>query len=99
MLILRTVDRAGNVHGFRNRRGDPAGLVGHSAGGKKVRRIRAAAAPRLIKGWLVGEWGRTAENRRARYYHITRAGQQHLARELESYHRVSRAIAAVLRPA
>ncbi len=53
----------------------------------------------LIKGWLVGEWGRTAENRRARYYHITRAGQRHLARELESYHRVSRAIAAVLRPA
>ena len=53
----------------------------------------------LIKGWLVGEWGRTVENRRARYYTITAAGQKQLANEVESYHRVAHAIGAILRPA
>ena len=53
----------------------------------------------LMKGWLVGEWGRTAENRRARYYRLTAAGRKQLERELESYRRVAGAIALILRPA
>lgn len=53
----------------------------------------------LIKGWLVGEWGRTAENRRARYYRLTAAGRRQLDAEVASYRRVSLAIDRILRPA
>jgi DNA-binding PadR family transcriptional regulator len=36
----------------------------------------------LIKGWLAAEWGKTSENRRARYYRITKDGRRQLSREL-----------------
>ena len=52
----------------------------------------------LIKGWIVGEWGRTAENRRARYYKLTPAGRRELEREIETYQRVANAIQRVLHP-
>jgi DNA-binding PadR family transcriptional regulator len=53
----------------------------------------------MVSGWISGKWGRTPENRRARYYHITAEGQRQLARKLASYRLVTGAIAAVLKPA
>ena len=53
----------------------------------------------LVKGLLAAEWGRTADNRRARYYRITAAGRRQLEREIASYRRVSQAIALILQPA
>jgi PadR family transcriptional regulator len=53
----------------------------------------------LVKAWIQGEWGRTSENRRARYYHVTAAGRRQLAREIESYKRVSAAIGRILQAA
>ena len=52
----------------------------------------------LVKGWLTGEWGRTVENRRARYYRLTHAGSKELDRQLERYERISQAIARIIRP-
>jgi PadR family transcriptional regulator PadR len=53
----------------------------------------------LAKRLLSAEWGKTADNRRARYYTITVAGRKQLEREVESYRRVSAAIARILQPA
>jgi PadR family transcriptional regulator, regulatory protein PadR len=53
----------------------------------------------LVKGWIIGEWKRTDENRRARYYRLTAAGRRELGRQLEAYQRVTGAIARVLRMA
>jgi transcriptional regulator len=53
----------------------------------------------LVKGWIAGEWSRTDENRRARYYRLTAAGRRELERQVEAYERVSSAIARVLRMA
>ena len=53
----------------------------------------------LLKGWISGEWSRTAENRRARYYRLTAAGKRQLEREIAAYQRVTRAIAYILQPA
>lgn len=50
----------------------------------------------LIKGWLKGEWGKTEENRRARYYTLTSEGRKQLSREMDRYARVSQAIVRVL---
>ena len=53
----------------------------------------------LMKGWLVGEWGKTRENRRARYYTLTSEGRKQLQNEIDRYGRVSVAIARILEPA
>jgi len=51
----------------------------------------------LVKG--VGEWGRTQDNRRARYYKLTAAGQKQLGIEVKEYLRVNRAITRIIQPA
>lgn len=53
----------------------------------------------LLKGFLTGEWGKTSENRRARYYRLTRLGRKQLDQELERYSRVSAAIHRIIQPA
>jgi len=53
----------------------------------------------LVKGYLVGEWGRTQDNRRARYYRLTTAGRKQLCVEVEEYLRVNRAITRIIQPA
>jgi PadR family transcriptional regulator PadR len=51
------------------------------------------------KGWITAEWGRSENNRRAKYYALTRAGRKQLEQEVALWRRLSRAIALVLQPA
>jgi PadR family transcriptional regulator, regulatory protein PadR len=56
------------------------------------------ALQRLEKeGLITSEWGRTENNRRARYYEITAAGRRALGEELESWRRFAMALEAVLK--
>lgn len=48
------------------------------------------------RGWLVTEWGVTENNRRARYYSLTRAGRAHLAAETTRWVRYAQIVTAVL---
>ena len=41
------------------------------------------------KGWIRGVWGRTENNREAKYYGITKAGGKALAKETERWHRLA----------
>ena len=55
------------------------------------------ALQRMIsKGWLRSEWRRTEQNRRARYYMLTAAGQKQLARERQQWERSSAAVNTIL---
>jgi len=57
------------------------------------------ALQRLIrKGWLTAEWRRSENNRRARYYSITGAGQRQLEKAMQEWERVSGAVNRVLEP-
>ena len=97
MLILKTLALRGELHGF-----EIAEQIEHrSADVLQVEEgsLYPALQRMLIKGWIAGEWGRTAENRRARYYTLTAAGRRHLEAELSAYKRVSVAIARILQPA
>jgi len=47
-------------------------------------------------GWLASSWGESENNRRAKYYRLTKAGYGHLETETEDWHRISRAIASAL---
>jgi PadR family transcriptional regulator, regulatory protein PadR len=97
MLILQTLKRASPLHGFAiaeeiQQRSEDVLQVEEGS-------LYPALQRMLVKGWIAGDWGRTQENRRARYYRLTPEGQRQLLRETERYDRVARAIARVLRPA
>ncbi|WP_047492303.1 PadR family transcriptional regulator [Terriglobus sp. TAA 43] len=49
-----------------------------------------------LKGWIRSEWQITENNRRAKYYLLTRAGKKQFAMELADWDRFSLAIASVL---
>ena len=48
-------------------------------------------------GWLTSSWGESENNRRAKYYRLTKAGQRQLKAEAEDWQRISLAIASALR--
>src|SRR3954462_14785758 len=48
-------------------------------------------------GWLKSEWGESENNRRAKYYSLTRAGRRQLETETEDWQRISVAIGSALR--
>jgi transcriptional regulator len=48
------------------------------------------------RGWVSAEWGSSENNRRARYYSLTRAGRRQLATERQDWDRLSAAVALVL---
>jgi PadR family transcriptional regulator len=97
MLILAILGRRSDLHGF-----EIANSIQESS--EDILQVEEgslypALQRMLIKGWISGEWGKTAENRRARYYQLTRAGRRQLEQELDRYQRVSAAIVRVLQPA
>jgi transcriptional regulator len=51
------------------------------------------------KGWIVAEWGKSENNRRAKFYSLTRAGRKQLEEETALWERVHRAITLVLQAA
>jgi len=51
------------------------------------------------KGWIRAEWGESENNRKAKFYSLTRAGKKQLEVELEDWERLTTAIGLVLRKA
>jgi PadR family transcriptional regulator PadR len=97
MLVLKTLARHSELHGFAI-----ADAIERAS--TEVLRVEEgslypALQRMLVKGWVAAKWGRTAENRRARYYKLTPAGRRQLDRVLQQYERVSAAIARVLETA
>jgi len=97
MLILKTLSRGGELHGF-----EVASEI--QRGSRDVLQVEEgslypALQRMLIKAWIAGEWRRTPENRRARYYRLTAAGRKQLEKEVASYQRVAHAISLILQPA
>ncbi len=48
------------------------------------------------KGWIKSEWGTSENNRKAKFYSLSRTGKKQLAAEIEQWSRLSGAIALVL---
>jgi PadR family transcriptional regulator PadR len=47
-------------------------------------------------GWISSRWGLTESNRKARFYTLTKTGQQQLEQELESWRRITLGVSLVL---
>ncbi len=93
ILILRTLETA-PLHGY----GVGKALRDRSGGVLSVE--EGALYPALHrlegKGLLEAEWGKTDTGRRAKFYHVTVTGKEHLASESERWAEYSGAVAAVL---
>jgi PadR family transcriptional regulator PadR len=97
LLILRTLARGGEMHGY-----EIAGSIQRIS--KDVLQVEEgslypALQRMLIKGWVKGEWGVTSENRRARYYKLTLAGKRQLEVETAQFERVMQAMLRVIQTA
>ena len=51
------------------------------------------------KGWIAAEWGKSENNRRAKFYSLTRAGRKQLEQQVVLWERIVRAISLVLQSA
>ena len=94
MLILRTLAREGQLHGYEI--ANSIQRVSREVLQVEEGSLYPALQRMLIKGWVTAQWGVTAENRRARYYQLTKAGLRQLEVEVTTYGRVMGAILRVL---
>jgi len=51
------------------------------------------------QGWITAEWGESENNRRAKYYSLTKSGKKYLQTERANWERLSAAIGLVLKTA
>ena len=95
ILILKTLDTMGPLHGYSLARRI------EQVSEDLLRLSQGSVYPALIRleqqGWIAAQWGESDNNRRAKYYTLTRAGRRHLACEADSWDRLSAAISAIVR--
>jgi len=94
MMILRTLNR-GPLHGYAIARH----IHDWSKGELEIEdgSLYPALNRMLHKGWVTAEWGVTENNRKARFYRLTSAGQKQLEAELSAFNKMVRAIRLVVR--
>jgi PadR family transcriptional regulator PadR len=94
LMVLKTLDAMGPLHGYGIARrleqiSDDALQVNQGT-------VYASLLRLLQKRWIVGAWGTSEHNRRAKFYTITKAGRRRLAAETENWARVSGIIGRLL---
>ena len=92
LMVLKTLDVLGPSHGYGIAR--RIEQVAEGALALNQGTIYPALLRLEQKGWIASEWGTSENNRRARFFRITRAGRKQMAREAESW---SRAVAILQR--
>jgi PadR family transcriptional regulator, regulatory protein PadR len=95
LLILRTL-LFGPQHGQGiaraiQQQSEEVLLVDHGSLYPALQRLEA-------QGWIAARWGASANNRKARFYRLTRTGRRHLTHETSQWRRLATAIARVLGP-
>ena len=96
MLILKSLTR-GVMHGY--------GIAEHirQLSDEVLHVEEGSLYPALqrlqIQGWIDSEWGHSVNNRRARYYRLTKAGRRQLGDVESSFARLVAAITRVMKPA
>ncbi|HEX6134744.1 MAG TPA: PadR family transcriptional regulator [Longimicrobiales bacterium] len=96
LMILTTLDVLGPLHGYGIAR-----RIEETSRGRLTLNY-GTLYPALVKleqeGFISAEWGQSENNRRAKYYSLTKAGRSELARETREWHETASLIAAFLTP-
>lgn len=94
LMILKTLQALGSLHGFgiaRRIEGLSEDVLTLNEGTVYTSLLRLQQ-----KQWISSEWGVSENNRRARYYSITKRGIKQLAIETENWERIAGVIGRVL---
>jgi PadR family transcriptional regulator, regulatory protein PadR len=97
LLVLRTLSTGGQMHGY-------AITERVEQVSREILRIEAGSLyPALHRmeeaGWVTSEWAPSDNNRRARFYALTKKGRRRLAEEEEHWTRLASAVGRVLKQA
>ena len=85
LMVLKTLDVMGPLHGYGIARRIEQAAQGSLALNQGT--IYPALVRLENKGWITSDWGLSENNRRARFYAITRAGRKQLVSEVDSWAR------------
>ena len=94
LMVLKTLDTLGATHGY--------GIAQriHQVSENLLQLNQGTLYPALLrleqKGWIASRWGTSENNRRARFYSLTKSGKKQLAREAEDWHRIVGVMGRVL---
>jgi PadR family transcriptional regulator PadR len=94
LMVLKTLDSMGSMHGY--------GIA------QRIQQLsenllqlnQGTLYPALLRleqrGWISSKWGTSDNNRRARFYTLTRSGRKQLQKEAEGWHRIVGVMGRVL---
>ena len=97
VMVLQTLSAMGPLHGY-----GVARRIEQVSGDEILLNqgtIYAALVRLQNRGWIRAQWGTSENNRRARFYSLTRSGRRQLAAEAEQWERTSALMARLLRGA
>ena len=94
LMVLKTLEAMGSMHGF----GIARRIEQISEDALQVNQgtIYLCLIRLLQKGWITAAWGTSENNRKAKFYSISRAGRTQLAAEAQNWARVSGVIGRLL---
>jgi PadR family transcriptional regulator PadR len=96
LIVLKTLETMGPMHGY--------GIA------RRIEQVsrellslnQGTLYPALLRlqqrGWISSEWGASENNRKAKYYSLTRAGKKQLAAEAKNWEQIAAVIARFLQP-
>jgi PadR family transcriptional regulator PadR len=94
LMVLKTLDTMGPQHGYG---------IAHrlqQVSEDVLQLNQGTLYPALLRleqrGWIASKWGTSDNNRRARFYSLTRAGRRQLLREADDWHRIAGIMARLL---
>ncbi|MGH9574057.1 MAG: PadR family transcriptional regulator [Candidatus Acidiferrales bacterium] len=94
LLVLKTLDTLGPLHGF--------GIARRieQVSGEALQMNQGTLYPALVRleqrGWISSNWGVSKNNRRARFYTLTKSGKKQLEKEVRDWKQTAAIIAKVL---
>jgi PadR family transcriptional regulator, regulatory protein PadR len=94
LMVLKTLEAMGPLHGY----GIARRLEQISEDALQINQgtIYASLVRLMLKGWIASAWGTSQQNRKAKFYSITRVGRKQLREETENWRRFSTILGRVL---
>lgn len=94
LMVLKTLQAMGPLHGY----GIARRIEQISEDALQINQgtIYASLVRLLQRGWISGAWGASDNNRKAKFYSLTKAGKRQLSAETENWERISGIIGRVM---
>jgi transcriptional regulator len=96
LMVLKTLEQMGPLHGY----GVALRIEQVSQSGLRVNQgtIYLCLLRLVQRGWITSAWGTSENNRKAKFYTISKSGRKQLQAETANWERIAGVMARVLRP-